>query len=174
MPGVPVLETERLILRGPRRDDLDAYAAMWGDPAVTRHIGGRAFTREEVWARLLRDIGHWVALGHGFWIACEREGGRFVGAVGIADFQRDLDPPLEAPEAGWVLSPSAHGRGLATEAVGAVLAWADAHLDAPRTVCLIDPDNTASLRVAAKCGYGGAAPLTYKGDPVLRLERARR
>src|SRR5687768_7547401 len=49
-PGsVPVLETERVILRAHQAGDFDAYAAMWADPEVTRFIGKRARTREESW-----------------------------------------------------------------------------------------------------------------------------
>jgi len=46
---VPTLETERLRLRGHRVEDLDASAAMWSDPKVVRHVGGRLNTREECW-----------------------------------------------------------------------------------------------------------------------------
>ena len=54
---VPVLETERLRLRGHRLDDFAAYAAMWADPAVTQHIGGKPIPEEESWTRFLRQAG---------------------------------------------------------------------------------------------------------------------
>ena len=44
--GIPSIETERLRLRGHRVEDFAACTAMWGDPVVTRYIGGRAFTAE--------------------------------------------------------------------------------------------------------------------------------
>jgi RimJ/RimL family protein N-acetyltransferase len=72
---------------------------------------------------------------------------------------------------GWVLAPWAHGRGLATEAVRAVLAWSDANLPGTRTVCMIDPGNRASMRVADKCGYRVYAETTYMGDPTRLCER---
>ena len=62
---VPELETPRLSLRGHRVEDLEDCAAMWGDPQVTRHIGGRPSTKEEVWSRLVRYVGHWALLGFG-------------------------------------------------------------------------------------------------------------
>ena len=166
------METERLTLRRHRVTDLDDCVAMWADPRVTRHIGGRPFTAEEVWTKLLRYAGHWSLLGFGYWVVHENESGRFVGEVGFADFKRDLVPSLAgAPELGWVLAPSAHGRGLGTEAVKAALAWAQVHLDSPRTVCLIDPDNLPSLRVAEKCGYREWCRTTYKQTPVILFER---
>src|SRR3546814_18541859 len=76
--GIPVLTTERLLLRAPSADDLDASAAMWSNPEVVRHIGGKPFTREEVWSRILRARGLWSMLGYGFW-AVYRSEGRRVG-----------------------------------------------------------------------------------------------
>jgi RimJ/RimL family protein N-acetyltransferase len=173
-PTAPVLQTERLVLRGHTLADFDECAAMWGDPLVTRHIGGRPSTEEEVWARVLRYAGLWALLGYGYWAVRERDTERFVGDIGLADFRRQVTPSLgDAPEAGWVLAPWAHGHGFATEAVRAVLAWSDAHLAAPRTVCLIDPGNAASIHVAEKCGFREYARGTYKGEETIILERER-
>lgn len=170
----PVLQTGRLTLRGHTRADFDESAAMWADPRVTRHIGGRPFTQEESWARVLRYGGLWALLGYGYWVVVERASGRFVGEVGLADFRREVTPALgDAPEAGWVLAAWAHGRGYATEAVRAALAWGDAHLAAPRTVCMIAPENAASLRVAQTCGFREYVRASYKGEETLLLERLR-
>lgn len=161
--AVPVLETERLILRGHAAADLDAVAAMWGDARVVRHITGTPSTREECWARLLRYAGLWPLKGYGYWAVVEKESGLFAGDVGIADFCRNLEPAHDiAPEAGWVIAPAAQGKGYATEAMRAVLAWADDHLPGARTYCMLDPKNAASVRVAEKCGYRPFAKVTYK------------
>ena len=95
---------------------------MWGDPRVTRHIGGRPFTRDEVWAKILRYVGHWSLLGYGYWVVEDRASGSFLGEAGLADFKRGIGPGFDgAPEIGWVLAPAAQGAGVATEAVRAVL-----------------------------------------------------
>ncbi len=60
---VPVLETERLQLRGHRLEDFVQCAAMWADPLVIRYIGGKPLTEEESWTRFLRYVGHW-SLGY--------------------------------------------------------------------------------------------------------------
>ncbi|WP_410503442.1 hypothetical protein [Hymenobacter sp. AT01-02] len=52
-----------------------------------------------------------------------------------------------------------------------MLAWGDAHFTQDRTVCIIDPDNTASLRVAAKFGYHEYARTTYQEKLIVLLER---
>lgn len=182
MPGTnpllstaPALETERLTLRGHALGDFAESAAMWADPAVTRYITGRPSTEEEVWARLLRYAGHWALLGFGYWVVREKATGRFVGEVGFADFKRDLTPSIAGvPEAGWVISPWAQGKGYATEAVRAALGWGEARFGGSRTVCIIAPENTPSLRVAAKCGFQEVTRTTYKGEPSILFERSAR
>jgi RimJ/RimL family protein N-acetyltransferase len=170
--AVPTLETERLILRGHALADYPDCVALWGDPQVARYIGGTPFSPEDVWSRLLRYIGHWTALGFGYWVAREKASRRFVGEVGFADYHRAIEPSFGgAPEIGWVLAPAAWGRGLATEVVAAVCAWGDRHFEAPRTVCIVDPQNAASLHVAAKCGYAEYCRSEYKGQMRILLER---
>ena len=63
------------------------------------------------------------------------------------------------------------GKGYAAEAVTAALAWVDDELNAPRTVCMISPDNAASHRLAARVGYRPYAEGAYKGGTVQLLER---
>ena len=179
MPGalrpaaeVPVLETERLKLRGHRLDDFSHSAAMWADPNVTRHLRPTPFTEEESWSRLLRCVGHWVLLGFGYWVVEERETGQFVGEIGFADYRRDLQPSLDGvPEIGWVLASQAHGRGYATEAVRVATAWGDTHFGATRTACIVSPENLPSIRVAMKCGYRESQLSTYKGHPTMTFVR---
>lgn len=172
-PAAPTLETPRLVLRTHRRDDFAACAAMWADPDVVRHIGGRPFTAEESWSRLLRYGGLWTLLGFGYWAAADRASGDYVGELGFADFQRNIDPPLGAPEIGWAFVARVHGRGLATEAVRAIVAWADRSLDARSTACIINPANAASIRVAEKAGYREVRRSTYKEAPTIVFERLR-
>ncbi len=169
----PVIETARLTLRAHVPEDLADSAAMWADPVVTRHIGGHRATEEETWSRLLRYAGLWSLLGYGYWIVRETATDAFVGEVGFADFRRALTPPLDGtPEVGWALCARAHGRGFATEAVAAALAWGDDRLPRPaRTACIITPENGASIRVADKCGYRPVARTTYKEREIVIYER---
>src|SRR4051812_49250001 len=70
--SVPVVETERLVLRGHRVDDYADCFDLWTDESVTRFIGGRPSTQEEVWARLLRYAGLWALIGFGYWVVTEK------------------------------------------------------------------------------------------------------
>ena len=147
---------------------------MWADAGVTRYIGGRPFSGEEVWARLIRYVGHWALMGFGFWLIEEKSTASFAGELGFANFKREIEPPLgNTPELGWALATRVHGKGYATEAVRAALSWGDARLDAAQTVCLIHPENLASIRVAHKCGYRQLNQTTYRGEPTILFVRAR-
>jgi RimJ/RimL family protein N-acetyltransferase len=170
---VPVLETERLVLRGHRVGDFDDCLALWTNPEVTRFIGGKPSTQEEVWSRLVRYVGHWALLGFGYWVVTEKESGRFMGEIGFADFRRVIEPSLDGvPEIGWVIAPHGHGKGYATEAARAVVAWGDGHFGPVRTACIIAPENGPSIRVAEKCGYREFQRTTYKGNPTIMFVRS--
>jgi RimJ/RimL family protein N-acetyltransferase len=169
---LPVLETERLLLRRHHLDDFPHSAAMWADPNVTRFIREKPFTREESWARFLRYIGHWKILGFGYWVVLDKATNQFSGEVGFANFRRNIEPSLEdTPEIGWALTPPVQGKGYATEAVRAVVAWGENHFGSARTACIIAPENLASIRVAQKCGYRELQHTTYMSHPTIMFVR---
>jgi RimJ/RimL family protein N-acetyltransferase len=169
----PVVETPRLILRGYVAEDFPDVAASWADPKVVRYIsGGQPYSEEQTWARFLRNVALWPMLGYGYWAATEKSTGRYIGDVGFADFKRGIEPSIEGvPEIGWVLASSAHGRGYATEAARAAIAWLEHTRGSERTVCVINEDNRASVRVAEKLGYVEFARTVYKSAPVVMFER---
>lgn len=171
---IPSIDTARLTLRGHRLDDFEDCAAMWGDPNVTRFIGGRPLDRDEVWMKLMRHVGHWSLLGFGYWVLRERHSGRFVGEAGFATFRQEVEPFNHGlPEIGWALASWAHGQGFATEAGRAVVEWGEQNLVPDRTACVIPPGNSASIRVAEKLGYRECSRATYNGEPAIVFERVR-
>jgi RimJ/RimL family protein N-acetyltransferase len=167
---VPVVETERLRLRGHTLGDFAHTQSLWSDEAVTKYIGGKPLTTEECWARFLRYIGHWSLLGFGFWMVEEKESLEFVGEVGFGNFKRELRPSLvDVPEVGWVIATAKQGKGYATEAVGGALHWGQTHFHSSSFACLIHPEHRASIRVATKCGFVPQQMADYKGKPALIL-----
>jgi RimJ/RimL family protein N-acetyltransferase len=169
---LPTIETERLHLRPHTLDDFAQCAAMWADPEVTRYTVGRPLSEEEAWARLLRYVGHWALMNFGYWVVEERSSGNFLGEVGFADLKREIDPSIQGLlEIGWVFAATAHGKGYATEASRAALAWADRHFPSVPIVCIINPENAASIHVADKCGFREYRKSIYKGQPMLMFER---
>ncbi len=171
----PVVETARLRLRAHKAADFEASLPMWNDPIVTRFIGGRPYTAEEVWQRLQRYAGSWALLGHGFWAIEDKATSRLVGEIGIMDAKRDIDPPFGSDrELGWALLPEVHGKGYASEALQAALDWEKQYLNGDCLVALIDPDNAPSIRLAHKFGFAERARATYKGVATIQFELRRR
>lgn len=143
---VPRVETERLLLREWRDDDLDAFAEMSGDPEVMRFLGG-AQSRIETWTRMAMHSGHWALRGYGNWAVERRADGVLVGRAGL--WNPEGWPGLEV---GWKFARSAWGHGYATEAARAAIDWAWAELEIPDLISIIEPENLASVRVAEKLG----------------------
>ena len=173
MSNAPVLETPRLILRPHRVEDYAACRRLWADADVVRFIGGTPQDAQAVWFRLLRYAGMWALLGYGMWVIEDRESGAFLGEAGLLSAERGLPELAGVPEAGWVLGPQAWGRGIATEAMSAVLEWADVHPHAPSIRCIVEPDNIPSIKVAEKLGFSALVDMLYGGKPTRVLDRPR-
>jgi RimJ/RimL family protein N-acetyltransferase len=171
----PTLETERLILRGFERRDLDDHAATLGNPETTRFLTGEPFSREEAWRRLMMAVGQWPLLGYGYWAVELKADGRMVGQAGFADFERDLKPDISGePEMGWIFDPAVHGQGIAFEACAAALRWADANLEAKGYPAIISLDNGPSIRLAERLGFERLPDAVYKDETVALFRRIRR
>jgi len=165
--SAPTLETERLILREFRRDDLDAHAAALGDAEVMRHIGGKPMSREDSWRRLMSGVGSWVLLGMGPWAVEQKSDGRMVGHVGFFQFERAMNPSiLGEAEMGWIFDRSVHGQGIAFEACRAALDWAEHALAADSYPAIIDLDNIPSMKLAERLGFVRQADATYRDAPI--------
>jgi RimJ/RimL family protein N-acetyltransferase len=168
----PRIETERLVLRPFRAEDLEPLAAMWSDPEVVRFIGGQALSREDTWRRQLAACGQWPYTGWGYWIAELKETGEMAGQLGFADFKREMEPKIEGePELGYVFTPKVHGKGIAFEACAAALQWADANLHAASYPAIISPGNESSIRLAERLGFEREPDAVYRGEPVGLFRR---
>ena len=166
-----VLTSARLTLTPVSVDDYDDLCTLWGDAAFATAILPEAMSTEDVWFRLLRDIGQWQIRGYGSWSVRRTADGVYIGNVSVLDHRRLMTPAFDVPELGWGVGPRFQGQGLAFEAVSAALEWCDHTLKAPQTVCMIDPDNAPSHVLARRVGYTPYADTLYKGSPVVLLER---
>jgi RimJ/RimL family protein N-acetyltransferase len=174
--SIPVLRTERLILRGHVRADFPAFAAMRADPVVMRFMGkGDTFTEEDAWLRFLSTIGHWELLGYGTWAVEEIATARLIGGLGYAEKKRPAEHPASgAPEMGWLFASDVQGKGFASEALRAALAWGAEHFGPTRVVCVISDDNAASVRLAERNGFRQFARASRYGLGRLVFEQTLR
>jgi RimJ/RimL family protein N-acetyltransferase len=173
--SAPTLETERLVLRAFRHDDLDAHAATLADPEVMLHLGGEPTSREDSWRKLMMAVGQWPLLGYGYWAVETKADGRMVGQAGLCDFERGLTPDISGlPEMGWIFDRSVHGQGIAGEACRAVLDWAGVALAASPIWSIISPDNLPSITLAKRLGFEQVTVSEYHGEPIVILQRPAR
>jgi RimJ/RimL family protein N-acetyltransferase len=148
---VDTVETERLLLRPWRADDVEALTPLFAEPAVWRYPFGRGLTPEETERFLDRQARHRETHGFGMWAAELREEEVLVGCIGLA-VPEWLPEVLPAVEVGWRLHPAWWGRGLATEGGAASLRHGFEALGLDRIIAIFMPENVASGQVMARLG----------------------
>jgi len=142
------IETERLLLRPWRDEDVHAFADLNADPQVMRHFPSvMSFAQSEILAGLIRSA--LAENGFGLWAVEEIDGAKFIGFIGLAR------PHFEAPftpcvEIGWRLAAAHWGRGYATEGARAALRFGFDELGLDEIVSFTTTGNAASRRVMEK------------------------
>lgn len=166
-----ILETERLALRRLEPGDLDALYSLYSDPEVRRYFPEGTLTYEET-----REELDWFRGGHpsrpelGLWATIHKPTGRFIGRCGLLPWTIDGQPEVEVA---YLLAKEFWGQGLATEAARAIVRYAFSQLGLSRLICLIDSENSASLRVAEKIGMSFERAGQDEKGPYLLYSLAR-
>lgn len=161
--NIPILKTQRLILREFRESDLDDYAQMSADAEVMRYIGtGKILSREESWRSMAAIMGHWHFRGYGLWAVEEQKSGEMIGRIGCWKPEGWI-----GLEIGWCLRKAFWGNGFATEAGLASMDFAFNKLEQSHVISLIHPDNLASIEVAEKLGENFHKKTEFRDNEVF-------
>jgi len=170
--SAPILETERLMLRGWTKADREKYFAILQEPAVYRHFGPEPMGMEECWRRLMAAAGGWHLNGFGGWAVERKSDGKLIGMTALFTAWRGLEPEFgEEPEMGWIFATETHGQGMAFEACRIVLDWAEANLEPTPMWAIIAPANEPSLKLAHKLGFERVGEAMYHDEPTVVLRR---
>ena len=151
MSACPTLETENLILRPFKDDDVDDYFGVLDSPEVRRwlHIP-ESLDRSDAWQQMAWFVGQWELRGTGHWALEEKKSGQFVGRAGLHRPERHDWPGVEV---GWLLHPDYWGRGYATEAGAAAVHYGFEDLQVDKLFSCILPENHRSQAVAKRLGF---------------------
>jgi len=141
------LETPRLLLRPPRREDFEGFATFLGDAKTMRYLGSAPQARTVAWRSFLTMAGAWAVQGFAMFSVIEKSSGRWIGRVG--PWHPEGWPGTEV---GWGIVRDRCRLGYATEAATAAIDWAFDALGWSEVIHLIDVDNAASQAVARKLG----------------------
>lgn len=152
-----IVESERLIVRYLRPDDLDTFAALTSDPDIVRYMDeGQPLTREQTERWLEITLENYQIRGFGCFGVTTREDDRLIGFAGFA---RPSDRP-GVIELIYALAPAYWGKGYATEIAGGIVAAGFERFGMTRIEATVDPANDPSKRVLEKIGmtYDGRRP----------------
>jgi ribosomal-protein-alanine N-acetyltransferase len=145
-----ILETKRLVLRRLLPGDLDDLYALYRDPEIRRFFPEGTLTYEETKEEL-----EWFLGGHpahpelGLWATIHKADNAFIGRCGLLPWTIERRPEVEVA---YLLAKEYWGQGLGTEAAQAVSQYGFEKLGVSRLICVIDPDNQASMNVARSIG----------------------
>lgn len=143
MISIPVIETERLLLRGAKSEDFDVFADFCASDR-SKYNGGRA-DRNEAWRVFAMIIGHWELLGYGLWWAEEKATGKVAGRFGLWNPEGWLEA-----EVGWTVFDGFEGKGLAYEGALAARKYAYDRMGFTTLTSVIAPKNTRSIKLAER------------------------
>lgn len=160
----PTLETPRLILRVPVREDFEGFVQLMSEERSARFIGG-VQPRSLVWRGFTSLVGSWAVLGFGMFSVFEKESGRWVGRIGA-----HCPEGWPGTEVGYSLLPEFWGKGYAVEAATRCIDWAFSELGWTDVIHSIHPENVASQAVARRLGATnrgpGHLPAPYADVPI--------
>jgi RimJ/RimL family protein N-acetyltransferase len=161
--SIPVIETKRLILRGPEAVDYPDFEATFSSYRA-RFMGGPLNTYE-AWMLYAAEIGHWQIHGFGMWMIHDKVTDETYGMAGGW-----MPAGWPEREIAWIIWPDAAGHGYALEATNAARSYFYDTAGWDTAVSYLDPKNLDSIRLAERLGAtkDHAATTIDGNDAVYR------
>lgn len=154
---VQVIETSRLLLRRPEQTDAVVLSDLWRDEQVQQFMGG-VLSQHEADVRAADVLQSWNDHKAGLWAVCKRENNKPLGLCGLGIFEAEI-------EIIYKFFPIYWGRGYATEAVKASLAYGFQILQIDRIIGVTQEANYASRHILEKIGMHHVHDLWKWGAP---------
>jgi RimJ/RimL family protein N-acetyltransferase len=145
-----IQETERLIIRKFTLEDADFILRLMNEPSFIENIADRGVrTREQAAAYLAEGpLAMYRQHGHGLYCVELKATGAPIGMCGLLKREQFQDVDL-----GYAFLPEHCGRGYATEAGAAVLAYGHAALGLAKVIAITRPGNDRSGAVLTRLGF---------------------
>jgi ribosomal-protein-alanine N-acetyltransferase len=166
-----ILETERLTFRRLLPSDLDSLFALYSDPEIRRYFPEGTLSYEETKEEL-----EWFLNGHpehpelGLWATIHKQTGAFIGRCGLLPWTIEGQAEVEVA---YLLDKKYWRQGLGTEAAQGILDYGFEQLHLSRLICMIDPANLASQKVATAIGMTFERAAEDEKGPFLIYSRGK-
>lgn len=145
-----IAETDRLLIREMTVEDIDELSLFYEDKKIVKYIGMQKGREEEIEMTKAYITNMYGFYGYGMWVVIEKNSNRIVGKAGLNNREVNGDYVMEL---GYMIGVPYQRQGYAYEACREILSYAGKQLDCSVIHCFIEPDNTASLSLAAKLGF---------------------
>ena len=166
--SIPTLETPHTRLRPFRLGDVNALFQLANQKDIFRYFPNPAPWSHAQTERFIQSqLAHWERHGFGWWAVESGDHPELIGWNGLQHL-----PETGEVEVGYLISQAFQGRGWTTEGVLASLRFGFEQHALQSIIAIIHPDNTASQRVAAKCGLARLERTTYFGMDCFRYRIA--
>ncbi len=167
LKGMPwnILETERCLIRETTPEDVEDFYRIYSHPSITKYMEGlypeveaeKAYVREYI-----EKV--YTFFGFGIWTVVEKAGGAVIGRAGFS-----YREGFQEPELGFIIGVPWQRQGYAEEVCRGILDYGRRALEFTRVQALVEPGNTASLKLCGKLGFFKEETLCLKGKEYCRL-----
>lgn len=163
-----ILETERLLVRELALSDVKDLFELYSYDGMTDFMEDLYSYEEEYEYQRAYIENMYVFFGYGMWLVFEKETGKLVGRAGV-EHREALEGEVEL---GYAIGTPWQGRGYALEVCQGILAYVRENLGFEEICSLVQPENTASIRLQEKLGFTLETELILDGINYKKYKKS--